>query len=321
MFVTIWLLSPVSFAKGWFRAVLLPVQRNCSGSCGLGLLLMLNSCNCFCFPVQVNFLNLGRLQTPRIMRDVKVLIFLAVRKLCWFGVWLVFSLVQSPDSDGIVKRFRNPVAKWFGALGVAQIQKGEKTRSQSLAVVVAAVPSLGHGDCMRPKGSGGAGAAPQVSGGSSRAEPGVLQRERGWERAPRAAAASPLVLLNAGGRAQCSVGPPQPCSRQLCSRLGQRKGRERCWRRFLRGRKRSAGWVRGSPTSLGCGMVPLAFPSSRGRSGHPETKTGPVCLAAEGGNEDVGFAPRKKNRERWEVLLEDELLRQGELPVLRQPQG
>lgn len=93
VFVTIWLLSPVSFAKGWFRAVLLPVQRNCSGSCGLGLLLMLNSCNCFCFPIWVNFLNLGPLQTPRIMRDVKAVIFLAVRKLCWFGVWVVFFLL------------------------------------------------------------------------------------------------------------------------------------------------------------------------------------------------------------------------------------
>lgn len=41
-----------------------------------------------------------------------------------------FSLVQSMNSDGVAKCFRNLVAKWFGALGVAQIraqmQKGEK---------------------------------------------------------------------------------------------------------------------------------------------------------------------------------------------------
>lgn len=59
-----------------------------------------------------------------------------------------------------------------------------------------------------------------------------------------------------------------------------------------------SGWARHIPTSVGCRMVLLAFPSSPGRSGNPagtETKTGPVCLFAEGEKEDVGFALRKKN--------------------------
>lgn len=101
MFVTIWLLSPstVSFAKGWFRGCAAPGAAKLLGQ------LQAGAAPAACPDVeQLQFISFSRLDQfsksrfgvkSRGMQDVKALIFLGVRKVCWFCVWVFFLLFKA----------------------------------------------------------------------------------------------------------------------------------------------------------------------------------------------------------------------------------
>lgn len=133
--------------------------------------------------------------------------------------------------------------------------------------------------------------------------------QQGCERSTRAAAASrcgPAELkwgeLSAlPSLALCGHPCPAPGSSAACS--GQRKGDGKCWSCLYRGRKWSSGvrWLgEGQPHVSGAvGWCRWLFPPPYGdqgiQLGQKPTKTGPACLFAVCGNEDVDFALRRKN--------------------------